>query len=294
MKKFDDQTNYINVKRLKTFVPIFLSIVATLTLLFSFSIRNENWSAFFMDLSTGLIGALIILVLVDYMIVDVEKREMSEKELKELKETLKVRLGSRVQSVVVTAAEDLRRYGWLEDGSLKGINLVGASLSGVDLRKANLEKADLSSANLEGANLSHANLRHAICKATSFKDSDLAFAQFDDAVLWNAVFDGASASWAVFRSAKLHHAKMVKAAFNWVDFEKAELRLVTFHTDLRWSNLANAIVTAPEIVGDTWLPDETDWVDAKADLSRFTDPNHSEFWRSEYDDTSPAYTGLSL
>jgi len=50
-------------------------------------------------------------------------------------------MGSGVRDVAVPAADELRRRGWLTDGSLRGANLSRADLRGANLREANLSGA---------------------------------------------------------------------------------------------------------------------------------------------------------
>jgi uncharacterized protein YjbI with pentapeptide repeats len=74
------------------------------------------------------------------------------------KAELIAQMGSSVKDVAVAAAEELRRYGWLRDGSLQGADLARADLQGAFLVLTNLGGADLIAANLGGANLILANL----------------------------------------------------------------------------------------------------------------------------------------
>lgn len=69
------------------------------------------------------------------------------------KEQLIERMCSQDDAVVRQAIKELRKRGWLKDGSLKGICLCDADLRGENLWGANLQDVKLSRANLQGANL---------------------------------------------------------------------------------------------------------------------------------------------
>lgn len=60
-------------------------------------------------------------------------------------------------------------------------------------------------------------------------------------------------------------------------------------TDLRDANLENANLAGVLMDKQTVLPHGRAWRVGQ-DLSRFRDPNHPEFWRSD-DPNSPAYRG---
>ena len=71
----------------------------------------------------------------------------------EMKQRLVHKLGSSINLEARRAAEELRMLGWLTDGSLEAVELIGANLEGVDLRGAVLRNARMYRANLSGARL---------------------------------------------------------------------------------------------------------------------------------------------
>jgi hypothetical protein len=87
------------------------------------------------------------------------------------------------------AVASLRQHKWLEDGTLRGINLQGANLERAnlivadlrqcDLSRANLQHANLTQANLQGASLRGAGLQHAAMFQTNLQDADLEDADLD-------------------------------------------------------------------------------------------------------------------
>lgn len=84
------------------------------------------------------------------------------------KEQLIAQLGSRDNTAVRGAVYELRKRGWLCDGSLAGLCLDGINLTAENLWGANLQNVDLSRAALRDANLQGADLR-----GTTFVGADL-------------------------------------------------------------------------------------------------------------------------
>jgi hypothetical protein len=126
------------------------------------------------------------------------------------------------------------------------------SLQGADLYQANLERADLSMVYLREANLSYANLQQADLSFTTLQEADVRYANLRGATL---------------RSVNLKEAKLSGA------------------------NLQDAILDEAIFDTNTALPDGSKWT-LDTDLTRFIDPNHPNFWRSD-NPRSPAYRGDS-
>jgi hypothetical protein len=59
---------------------------------------------------------------------------------------------------------------------------------------------------------------------------------------------------------------------------------------LSGANLQGADLTGAKFDENTTLPDGTKWT-PDTDMTRFTDPEHPEFWRSDIK-WSPAYRGI--
>lgn len=227
------------------------------------------WSGWALNFSTEILGAIVIYLLFERLIGGVEQREQAQKAVLELRDTLKFKLGSSFSEGSKSAADDLRRYGWLTDGSLNGVNLHEADLKEANLYNANmngavmtmvqaskanffnisLENANLTWAALYGANLSHANLKNALFRQ----------AQLGQANLQNADLSGA-----VFVEADLHQADLSKATLKGANFARANLgdaRLVG--ADLTGANFAEA-----ELDDKTILPDGERW-HREIDLSKY-------------------------
>jgi hypothetical protein len=162
----------------------------------NFAEWGESW---LQNFSTEMFGAFLTFMLLT-LIVGTRQE----------KQRLIRQLGSRVNSLAQQAAEDLRAYGCITDGSLRGKGFQKAHLEETKLWEADLQDADFFGARLQRADLWAANLQ-----GVNFE-----YAEFDEA-----------------------------------------------------TNLPD---------GSHWTPD--------TDMSRFTDPTHPDFWRSD-DPHSPAYRG---
>jgi hypothetical protein len=153
-------------------------------------------------------GTLLTFILIDLLIGGREKQEAEERakrrrkatyqrKTRQEKERLMVQLGSRINEVARSAAEELRARGWLQDGTLNQAKLNGANLAGVDLRGASLQGARLFKANLQGAYLIRTDLREA-----HLAGADLQGAHLGGANLLGAHMAGVNLQGALQASAK--------------------------------------------------------------------------------------------
>ena len=207
-----------------------------------------------LNLSTELAGALITYLLIELLIGQTKEREGEKEELIE-------QLGSRVRDVAVAAADKLRSRGWLFDGSLRDAVLIGANLQGAWLAEADLQGAQLSSANLHGAWLSEANLQGA-----TLSGANLEWATLTGANLQGADLQGASLFDARLQGANLFGANLQGARLERNLWDSSVISLdFSRKTDFKENT------TLPD--GQKWTPD--------TDMARFTDPDHSDFWRPD-------------
>lgn len=171
----------------------------------------------------------------------------------------------------LTALRQLQDRGFIGEGLLIGMdlshaNLQSATLARADLHGAVFDHADLRKAyfykaNLRGASLQHCDLRSANLGDVFLQGGNLSHAKLTLAHLPVANLDGAS-----FVNANLQEANLWQARI-----PSANLTGAT----LRGANLSNLICDA-----ETILPDGTHW-QADTDLTRFTDPQHPDFWQPE-------------
>ncbi|MBZ0300821.1 MAG: pentapeptide repeat-containing protein [Anaerolineae bacterium] len=165
------------------------------------------------------------------------------------KERLIRQLRSQVNEAALQAAEELAARGWLADGSLKGANLRRANLQGAGLEYANLQGASLRGTNLQGTNLTWANLQGASLKRANLQGANLTWANLQGASLWDANLQGASLGAASFdEKTILPDRKLARLDHN------------------------NNPIYTPE---SYYQPSVTD-------MTRYTDPNHPDFWQPEW------------
>jgi uncharacterized protein YjbI with pentapeptide repeats len=101
------------------------------------------------------------------------------------------KLRSSDNSLVVRAAEELRRRGRLSDGTLAWVQLRYAHLQGADLGGADLRKASLSLADLRGANLSYACLQEARLDKANLSGAEMDKADLRNSLMTRANLQGA-------------------------------------------------------------------------------------------------------
>lgn len=218
----------------------------------------------------------------------------------------------------------------LVKANLQGTNLAGvslrradlwyANLSGAILNQANLREANLGDASLHGATLHYADLRGARLKGADLQEANLGWARFDEATIlpdgshWTPNTDlrcftdrSSRRFWQGygvenkdwrnrnFRQANLRGANLslanLRGADLWcADLYRADLRRAILKgARLAQANLRETRLEGIEADETTVLPDGSHWT-STTDLTRFTDPDHLNFWRSD-ETWSPAFHG---
>ncbi|MBZ0282133.1 MAG: pentapeptide repeat-containing protein [Anaerolineae bacterium] len=110
------------------------------------------------------------------------------------------------------------------------------------------------------------------------------------AALWNANLEGAVLQLANLQGADLLFANLQDAFLSGANLESVVLQDANLRGAYLWNaNLQGAKLYYAKFNESTILPDGTNWT-PETDMSRFTDPNHPQFWRSD-DPESPAYGG---
>jgi len=196
--------------------------------------HTGDWEGLFLNLGTEMLGAVATYVLLELFIGGRERREAK-------KAALIAQMGSSVKDVAIAAAEELRRHGWLTDGSLRGAFLPQADLQRAYLSGADFQRANLAGTKLQGAHLSGVNLQGAWLEGTNLQKAGLF-----DANLQRAWLEGTDLRGAL----------------------------------LTWANLQGAHSWGVLLDESTILPDETKWTPG-TDMARFTDPDHPDFWRPD-------------
>ncbi len=198
------------------------------------------------------------------------------------------KLGSTDKEKAQKAVKKLKQKGWLYDGSLRGAYLMEANLSGADLNRAVLQGARMQWANLEKADLSEASLQEA-----DLSNANLCNANLEGRIKRPAVIDINSKSGALpglhracLRGADLREANLFRNSLREADLDHADLQ----GADLRGADLRGAILFGAKLRDakidsktkfdeTTVLPSGSKWT-SDVDITRFTDPEHSDFWRS--------------
>ena len=199
---------------------IAVALVSSLIALLS----GSHWQDALLNFGTEMAGAVVTYALFELIIERRERHKVRESELESRKAELIAQMGSKVRDVAIPATEELRRHGWLRDGSLKEANLVLANLQRADLVGANLQRADLSGANLQRANLVLANLQQA----------NLVLADFQQASLRGANLQDASLLVANLQDADLVNANLQQANLGGANLQGANLQGVRYNNATAW------------------------------------------------------------
>lgn len=108
----------------------------------------------------------------------------------------------------------------------------------------------------------------------------------------NSLLKGANLRYANLQGADLFRANLQDAKLRHANLQGARLTGANLQgADLGYANLQGVRLADAELNESTVLPDNTLWT-PYTDMTRFTDPNHPNFWRSD-NPKSPAYRGDS-
>jgi hypothetical protein len=258
----------------------------------SSKVRTGWWAAWLQGVSTEMVGAVVTTILLGTVVGAVQQQLINEQ-----KQDLVLQMGSPDHAFALEAARMIRARGWVfgEDTTLERAVLQGANLQGADLDRTNLKRADLRSASLQNAHLWEANLQGADLQSANLQGADLFFAKMQVADLREASLQGtnlrnASLEWANLEGAILRGANLLWADLQFANLQEADLRGVNLErANLSEANLEGVILSGNEFSETTTLPDGSKWK-PDIDMSRFTNPEHPDFWRSD-DPRSPAYRG---
>lgn len=166
----------------------------------------------------------------------------------EEKQRLIRQMGSKENGLALQAVEELRVMGALKDGSLRGMNFEEADLHSAQMGRVDMRQAKMDFSKLQKAVLFFADLENADMSGVQMEGTVLTFANLRSTNLVAADLRGA-----LLMGADLTNAKLDQARFD----------------------------------ENTQLPDQSNWHKG-VDMTRFTDQNHEEYWRSHMLE-SPAY-----
>lgn len=217
--------------------------IALLSVALTVTLGSQTWGDIIANIGTELVGAVLTYVLLQMVVGGAAT-----------KEELIAQMGSEVNEVAVPAVEELRRKGWLTDGSLQGADLWVANLREANLYEADLREADLGAANLRQAYLMIADLREADLGSADLQEADLAGANLQEATLWVANLQGASLGAANLRKANLERANLRGAMLGSVNLREANLESADLcEAELIGADLRNADVNAEQLAQASYL-----------------------------------------
>jgi hypothetical protein len=240
-----------------------------MSLYFHFSsVGLADWlDSVLQNTGTEMFGAFLTFALIEVMLRKRREQDAENRAIEQEKERLILQMGSPDNTFAVEAARILKARGWgfkedttlhganLQEANLQGANLEGASLHGAIFLRANLPEASLYGANLRGAVLMRTNLHRAFLVA-----ANLHWANLQEANLQEANLQGANLQGAILLGANLQGVRLSSDFFGNANYDRE--------------------TTLPD--GSKWTPD--------TDLTRFTNPDHPDFWRSDKE-WSPAFRG---
>ena len=171
---------------------------------------------FYANASTELISIAITILVVD-------RAYKAQERQRTFKENLIIALGSRIADVSTGALRELRRYGWLEDGSLRGVDLTGANLQNADLHYADLSFSILNEANLRRANLRGAKLNEASIDRSLLDEAMLDQTDLRNSSIVASTLKGASLRYANLQSANLNSSNLGNADLTEANLTNASL-----------------------------------------------------------------------
>jgi hypothetical protein len=257
------------LRRVRNWQILFILIIAGVGIsLVSYLLQAAGaswWEGLTRNVGAATYGAFLTFLLLEGLVGgtrDAEAQALQERVARELQEQLRLYIQGQALSRLRAASTAEERepilYEMITNDLLHGAvlfrgNLRGAELLGANLRGANLQEADLLGAAMVGANLQEANLTHANLEEANLLGARLQKANLRSATLEGADLKGANLEGANLNRAILEGADLSKASLEGANLEGARFDLLTMLPD-----------------GSAWLP--------SADLARFTDPDHPQFW----------------
>jgi uncharacterized protein YjbI with pentapeptide repeats len=214
---------------------------------------SDEWkSSFWQGVSTEMIGALVTGFMVFFIVGAGAETDRKAELIR--------KMGSQINDVALSAAEEMRVSGWLLDGSLRGADLHGASLPDANMRGVVLSDSQLYEANLQGADMYGANLSNAVMWGINLSDANLIVANMQNtdlisANMSGATLRGADLSGAGLFDSDLSNAELHDANFSGADLESANLSNANLfganlnNANLPGANLSGADLTSADMLG---------------------------------------------
>lgn len=153
---------------------------------------------YYANLSCELISIAITILLIDYLYERKEKENNKKRLIREL--------GSEDKGFTSRALKEIKELGYLNDGTLKGVDLSQANLSGLDFTDANLENINFTQALLNGTILKNSNLNGAI-----MNDAELRGANLENCTLSNTQMKKSNLYGAILNKARITNSDLMNS-----------------------------------------------------------------------------------
>lgn len=277
IKSIGARTKSFALDNLASILAISIGIVGFIMLIYGFNHVHESytWTTLVTDLYANGGSEFISIAITALVLETANRRRATQERKKQLFRQLK----SRSNDFAVDALRQIQDENWWED-ALKhhrgedgvidlqdvrwagGVNLRGVNLEGANLNLANLAGGDLQT-NIAGADLQRVNFKNAYLRGTNLRNAYLNL----------SVFEGAELVSANLEDTKLNGAILIGAVLLSANLKGAELGAALFYTttvlpDSGW------VVNGGNIHFTKYWTPETD-------MSRYTNPEHPDFWQPE-------------
>lgn len=145
------QRNKKLVQRKNLLLPIILGVSIIVGIASAYDSNGFDGRSFFGSISIELIGGVITFYLIDNFVLKNEDETSQRK-------SLISQLENRNSDIVQRAVQELRAYGWLQDGSLYGWFIQRANFEGLNLKDANVNGLGLFRCNLKDVRITDEQL----------------------------------------------------------------------------------------------------------------------------------------
>jgi len=243
-------------------------------------IFSSDLPSYWQNIYVTIVGAIGTVLIID--------QRAEQRAIRQRKQELIAQLGSASYDFAIEAVRLLRMEGWLRDGSMRGASLMGVNLPqanfaftdfvGAQFFQTNLQKADIKHSNLQGIQFHGSNLQEVNFSLSNLTNAELGGVYLEQSILFRADCTQTRLSAAHLQNSDMKYANLKNAQLLHANIEGADMRDANLEGANLWRIICNNYTVLPD--NSYWTPD--------TDLSRFTDPNHPQFWRST-DPASPAY-----
>lgn len=145
------QRNKSRMQGKKLLLPIILIMSLVMGAISAYDSTGFDWRNFFGGISIELIGGVITFYLIDNFVMKSEDDSSHRK-------SLISQLENPNNGIVKRAIQELRSYGWLQDGSLYGWFIQRANFDGINMKDANVNGLGLFRCSLKDVRITDKQL----------------------------------------------------------------------------------------------------------------------------------------